>query len=106
MDITEFLLFVLTSILGGMLLCGAKDLIIIIVSPESFSLSILSMILVNLSAITQTSTKCMLAYSSISQIRYVIIGIIVGDSYDGYASMITYMMFYISMKLGTFSCIV
>ncbi|KAF3792573.1 NAD(P)H-quinone oxidoreductase subunit 2 B [Nymphaea thermarum] len=39
-----------------------------------------------------TSMKSMLAYSSISQI--------------GYASMITYMLFYISMNLGTFACIV
>ncbi|KAF3615297.1 NAD(P)H-quinone oxidoreductase subunit 2 B, chloroplastic [Capsicum annuum] len=69
-------------------------------------LAILSMILGNLIAITQTSMKRMLAYSSIGQIGYVIIGIIVGDSNDGYASMITYMMFYISMNLGTFDCIV
>ena len=62
-------------------------------------LAILSMILGNIIAITQTSMKRMLAYSSIGQIGYVIIGIIV-------ASMITYMLFYISMNLGTFACIV
>nr|QJS52404.1 NADH-plastoquinone oxidoreductase subunit 2 [Hovenia dulcis]QJS52405.1 NADH-plastoquinone oxidoreductase subunit 2 [Hovenia dulcis]QRG30819.1 NADH-plastoquinone oxidoreductase subunit 2 [Hovenia acerba]QRG30835.1 NADH-plastoquinone oxidoreductase subunit 2 [Hovenia acerba] len=69
-------------------------------------LAIFSMILGNLIAITQTSMKRMLAYSSIGQIGYVIIGIIVGDSNGGYASMITYMLFYISMNLGTFACIV
>nr|YP_009751866.1 NADH dehydrogenase subunit B [Indofevillea khasiana]YP_009751881.1 NADH dehydrogenase subunit B [Indofevillea khasiana]QIT04599.1 NADH dehydrogenase subunit B [Indofevillea khasiana]QIT04614.1 NADH dehydrogenase subunit B [Indofevillea khasiana]QJS52317.1 NADH-plastoquinone oxidoreductase subunit 2 [Indofevillea khasiana]QJS52318.1 NADH-plastoquinone oxidoreductase subunit 2 [Indofevillea khasiana] len=69
-------------------------------------LAILSMILGNLIAITQTSMKRMLAYSSIGQIGYVIIGIIVGDSNGGYASMITYMLFYISMNLGTFARIV
>nr|QVL27403.1 NADH-plastoquinone oxidoreductase subunit 2 [Vitex yunnanensis]QVL27404.1 NADH-plastoquinone oxidoreductase subunit 2 [Vitex yunnanensis] len=69
-------------------------------------LAILSMILGNIIAITQTSMKRMLAYSSIGQIGYVIIGIIVGDSNDGYASMIAYMLFYISMNLGTFACIV
>nr|AIJ28222.1 NADH-plastoquinone oxidoreductase subunit 2 [Trifolium occidentale] len=69
-------------------------------------LAILSMILGNLIAITQTSIKRMLAYSSIGQMGYVIIGIIVGDSNGGYASMITYMLFYISMNLGTFACIV
>nr|YP_010173620.1 NADH dehydrogenase subunit 2 [Medicago arabica]QSJ48860.1 NADH dehydrogenase subunit 2 [Medicago arabica]UGK72969.1 NADH-plastoquinone oxidoreductase subunit 2 [Medicago arabica]UZC30244.1 NADH-plastoquinone oxidoreductase subunit 2 [Medicago arabica]UZC30320.1 NADH-plastoquinone oxidoreductase subunit 2 [Medicago arabica] len=69
-------------------------------------LAILSMLLGNLIAITQTSMKRMLAYSSIGQIGYVIIGIIVGDSNGGYASMITYMLFYISMNLGTFACIV
>ena len=69
-------------------------------------LAILSMILGNLIAITQTSMKRMLAYSSIGKIGYVIIGIIAGDSNDGYASMITYMLFYIAMNLGTFACIV
>nr|QFQ44987.1 NADH-plastoquinone oxidoreductase subunit 2 [Phyllagathis calisaurea] len=69
-------------------------------------LAILSMILGNLIAITQTSMKRMLAYSSIGQIGYVIIGIIVGDSNGGYASMITYTLFYISMNLGTCACIV
>nr|YP_010040462.1 NADH-plastoquinone oxidoreductase subunit 2 [Sedum emarginatum]YP_010040477.1 NADH-plastoquinone oxidoreductase subunit 2 [Sedum emarginatum]QOZ39844.1 NADH-plastoquinone oxidoreductase subunit 2 [Sedum emarginatum]QOZ39859.1 NADH-plastoquinone oxidoreductase subunit 2 [Sedum emarginatum] len=69
-------------------------------------LAILSMILGNLIAITQTSMKRMLAYSSIGQIGYIILGIIVGDSNGGYASMITYMLFYISMNLGTFACIV
>nr|AEK71424.1 NADH-plastoquinone oxidoreductase subunit 2 [Albizia julibrissin] len=74
--------------------------------PFYFSSNILSMILGNLIAITQTSMKRMLAYSSIGQIGYVIIGISVGDSNGGYASMITYMLFYISMNLGTFACIV
>ncbi|KAL3613244.1 NAD(P)H-quinone oxidoreductase subunit 2 A, chloroplastic [Castilleja foliolosa] len=69
-------------------------------------LAILSMIFGNIIAITQTSMKRMLSYYSIGQIGYVIIGIIVGDSNDGYASMITYMLFYISMNLGTFACIV
>nr|QHE64009.1 NADH-plastoquinone oxidoreductase subunit 2 [Glechoma longituba]QHE64010.1 NADH-plastoquinone oxidoreductase subunit 2 [Glechoma longituba]QUE26815.1 NADH-plastoquinone oxidoreductase subunit 2 [Glechoma longituba]QUE26835.1 NADH dehydrogenase subunit 2 [Glechoma longituba] len=69
-------------------------------------LAILSMILGNIIAITQTSMKRMLAYSSIGQIGYVIIGIIVGDSNNGYASMITYMLFYISMNVGAFACIV
>ncbi|CAN6873048.1 unnamed protein product [Brassica oleracea] len=69
-------------------------------------LAILSMILGNLIAITQTSMKRMLAYSSIGQIGYVIIGIIVGDSNGGYASMITYMLLYISMNLGIFACII
>ncbi|KAM3323423.1 hypothetical protein P3S67_004574 [Capsicum chacoense] len=52
-------------------------------------LVILSMILENLIAITQTSMKRMLAYLFIGQIGYVTIGIIVEDSNGGYASMIT-----------------
>ncbi|GFP97635.1 NAD(P)H-quinone oxidoreductase subunit 2 b chloroplastic [Phtheirospermum japonicum] len=53
----------------------------------------------NIIAIIQTSMKHMLVYSFIGQIGYVIIRIIVGDSNDGYASMITYMLFYISMNV-------
>ncbi|KAJ6948708.1 hypothetical protein NC651_002889 [Populus alba x Populus x berolinensis] len=64
------------------------------------------MIVGNLIAITQSSMKRMLAYLSIGQIGHVIIEKIVGDSNGGYASMITYMIFYISMNLGTFACIV
>jgi len=64
-----------------------------------------SMILGNLVAITQTSMKRMLAYSSISQIGYLIIGIITGE-FNGYASMIVYLLFYIFMNLGTFACII
>ncbi|KAL4188492.1 hypothetical protein AMTRI_Chr08g202610 [Amborella trichopoda] len=45
-------------------------------------------------------------YMSIGQIGYVIIGRIVGDSNDRYASMITYTLLYISMNLGTFARIV
>nr|YP_009579035.1 NADH-plastoquinone oxidoreductase subunit 2 [Taxus floridana]QBK35031.1 NADH-plastoquinone oxidoreductase subunit 2 [Taxus floridana]QBK35521.1 NADH-plastoquinone oxidoreductase subunit 2 [Taxus floridana]QBK36015.1 NADH-plastoquinone oxidoreductase subunit 2 [Taxus floridana] len=69
-------------------------------------LAIISMILGNLIAITQTSIKRMLAYSSIGQIGYILIGIIDRDSNNGYASMITYIIFYIFMNIGTFSCIV
>jgi len=62
------------------------------------------MILRNLIAIAQRSMKHMLAYSSIGQIECVIIGIIVGYSNVGYATMVTYMLFYI--RLRTFGCIV
>nr|YP_010917687.1 NADH-plastoquinone oxidoreductase subunit 2 [Encalypta ciliata]UVG41273.1 NADH-plastoquinone oxidoreductase subunit 2 [Encalypta ciliata] len=68
-------------------------------------LAICSMIVGNLVAITQTSMKRMLAYSSISQIGYLMIGIITGD-FNGYTSMIVYLLFYIFMNLGTFACII
>ncbi|KAG6621037.1 hypothetical protein I3842_Q035100 [Carya illinoinensis] len=53
-------------------------------------LAILSMIFGNLIAITQTSMKRMLAYSSIGQIGYVIIGIIVGDSNGTFACIVSF----------------
>nr|YP_010716167.1 NADH dehydrogenase subunit 2 [Crepidomanes latealatum]YP_010716185.1 NADH dehydrogenase subunit 2 [Crepidomanes latealatum]WDE75903.1 NADH dehydrogenase subunit 2 [Crepidomanes latealatum]WDE75921.1 NADH dehydrogenase subunit 2 [Crepidomanes latealatum] len=68
-------------------------------------LAILSMILGNLIAVTQISMKRMLAYSSISQIGYIMIGVLAADPDNGYASMITYTFLYIFMNLGTFACI-
>ncbi|MFQ6628824.1 hypothetical protein Gotur_007818 [Gossypium turneri] len=38
MTIVEFMLFVLTTTLGGMFLCSINDLITIFVAPECFSL--------------------------------------------------------------------
>nr|WGO59934.1 NADH-plastoquinone oxidoreductase subunit 2 [Aneura maxima]WGO60020.1 NADH-plastoquinone oxidoreductase subunit 2 [Aneura maxima] len=68
-------------------------------------LAISSMLMGNLVAITQTSMKRMLAYSPISQMGYIIIGLITGNS-DGYTSMIVYIFFYIFMSLGTFACVI
>nr|YP_009033735.1 subunit 2 of NADH-plastoquinone oxidoreductase [Roya anglica]YP_009256897.1 subunit 2 of NADH-plastoquinone oxidoreductase [Roya obtusa]AHZ11118.1 subunit 2 of NADH-plastoquinone oxidoreductase [Roya anglica]ANI25926.1 subunit 2 of NADH-plastoquinone oxidoreductase [Roya obtusa] len=68
-------------------------------------LAVLSMIIGNLIAVTQTSIKRMLAYSSISQAGYLIIGIVAGTS-DGYASIITYLITYMFMNLGAFACVI
>jgi NAD(P)H-quinone oxidoreductase subunit 2 len=64
-------------------------------------LGILSMILGNVVAIAQTSMKRMLAYSSIAQAGYVMIGLAIGTP-DGYASMIYYMLIYLFMNMGAF----
>nr|YP_009547186.1 NADH dehydrogenase subunit 2 [Pentagramma triangularis]AYW14842.1 NADH dehydrogenase subunit 2 [Pentagramma triangularis] len=66
-------------------------------------LATFSMILGNLIAVTQRSIKRMLAYPSISQIGYIMIGVLAADSGNGYASMITYTFIYIFMNLGTFA---
>lgn len=84
--------------------------IIFVFSPNEWRLlleilAILSMLLGNLVAITQTNIKRMLAYSSISQIGYIIIGLIV-NNLNGYNSMIIYTFFYIFMNLGTFGCVI
>nr|YP_009427629.1 NADH-plastoquinone oxidoreductase subunit 2 [Woodsia polystichoides]ASU96396.1 NADH-plastoquinone oxidoreductase subunit 2 [Woodsia polystichoides] len=62
-----------------------------------------SLILGNLIAVTQISMKRMLAYPSISQIGYIMIGVLAADPENGYASMITYTFIYILMNLGTFA---
>nr|YP_009425877.1 NADH-plastoquinone oxidoreductase subunit 2 [Deparia pycnosora]ASU94644.1 NADH-plastoquinone oxidoreductase subunit 2 [Deparia pycnosora] len=62
-----------------------------------------SMILGNLIAVTQISMKRMLAYPPISQIGYIMIGVLAADPENGYASMITHTFIYILMNLGTFA---
>ncbi|WAL58329.1 NAD(P)H-quinone oxidoreductase subunit N [Thermocoleostomius sinensis] len=69
------------------------------------ALAILSMILGNVVALAQTSMKRMLAYSSIAQAGFVMIGLIVGTE-AGYASMVFYLLVYLFMNLGGFACVI
>jgi NAD(P)H-quinone oxidoreductase subunit 2 len=69
------------------------------------ALAILSMILGNVVALAQTSMKRMLAYSSIAQAGFVMIGLIAGTD-DGYSSMIFYLLIYLFMNLGAFACVI
>lgn len=99
-----------TSKIAGLALATRILNILFVFSPNEWKifleiLAILSMILGNLVAITQTSMKRMLAYSSISQIGYILIGLITSDL-KGYTSMTIYVFFYIFMNLGTFACII
>ncbi|MEM6425783.1 MAG: NAD(P)H-quinone oxidoreductase subunit N [Cyanobacteria bacterium P01_H01_bin.119] len=69
------------------------------------ALAILSMVLGNVVALAQTSMKRMLAYSSIGQAGFVMIGLIVGTD-AGYASMVFYLLIYLFMNLGGFTCVI
>ncbi|BFM40793.1 NAD(P)H-quinone oxidoreductase subunit N [Synechocystis sp. LKSZ1] len=69
------------------------------------ALAILSMLLGNVVALAQTSMKRMLAYSSIGQAGFVMIGLIAGTD-EGYASMVFYLLIYLFMNLGAFTCII
>ena len=64
------------------------------------ALAILSMVLGNVVALAQTSMKRMLAYSSIAQAGFVMIGLIIGTD-AGYASMIFYLLVYLSEQALT-----
>jgi len=68
-------------------------------------LAVLSMVLGNVVALAQTSMKRMLAYSSIGQAGFVMIGLVCGTE-EGYASMVLYMAAYLFMNLGAFACII
>ena len=69
------------------------------------TLAVLSMILGNAVALAQTSMKRMLAYSSIAQAGFVMIGLIAGTE-PGYASMVFYLLIYLFMNLGAFTCVI
>ncbi|WP_008314275.1 NAD(P)H-quinone oxidoreductase subunit N [Leptolyngbya sp. PCC 6406] len=69
------------------------------------ALAILSMVLGNVVALAQTSMKRMLAYSSIAQAGFVMIGLIIGTD-AGYASMVFYLLIYLFMNLGGFTCVI
>ncbi|MCT7972350.1 NAD(P)H-quinone oxidoreductase subunit N [Laspinema olomoucense] len=69
------------------------------------ALAILSMVLGNVVALAQTSLKRMLAYSSIGQAGFVMIGLIANTD-AGYASMIFYLLVYLFMNLGAFTCLI
>jgi NAD(P)H-quinone oxidoreductase subunit 2 len=68
-------------------------------------LALLSMVLGNVVALAQTSMKRMLAYSSIGQAGFVMIGMVCGTE-DGFAAMVLYMAAYLFMNLGAFACII
>ena len=68
-------------------------------------LAVLSMVLGNVVALAQTSMKRMLAYSSIGQAGFVMIGLVCGTA-DGFAAMVLYLAAYLFMNLGAFACII
>jgi NAD(P)H-quinone oxidoreductase subunit 2 len=69
------------------------------------ALAVLSMVLGNVVALAQTSMKRLLAYSSIGQAGFVMIGLIVGTQ-AGYSSMLFYLLIYLFMNLGGFACVI
>ncbi len=68
-------------------------------------LSILTMGVGNIVALSQTNIKRMLAYSSIAHAGYALLGIIAANN-DGLASMMNYLMIYAFMNIGAFAVII
>ena len=67
-------------------------------------ISIASMVLGAFAAINQTNIKRMMAYSSIGNVGYVLIGLVVADE-AGIRGVLIYMAIYLFMTLGAFTCI-
>jgi NADH-quinone oxidoreductase subunit N len=75
-------------------------------------LSVLSMAIGNLAAIAQTNLKRMLAYSAISHMGFMLLGIVTGVvsgdaryALNAYSSAMFYVIAYVLMSLGTFGMI-
>jgi NADH-quinone oxidoreductase subunit N len=68
-------------------------------------LSIATMTIGNVAAVTQTNVKRMLAYSSIAHAGYVLMGIVAGTS-RGITATLVYLMIYSFMQLGAFAIVV
>ncbi|MEK6706540.1 MAG: NADH-quinone oxidoreductase subunit N [Bdellovibrionota bacterium] len=65
--------------------------------------AVLTMVVGNLIALTQTNLKRLLAYSSIAHSGYILIGILSGaQSEEGYSSVVMYLVSYIVMNMGAF----
>ena len=70
-----------------------------------YVLSVVTMTVGNIAALTQTNIKRMLAYSSIAHAGYVLIGIVAGTT-RGVTAALVYMMVYAFMQLGAFAVVV
>jgi NADH-quinone oxidoreductase subunit N len=68
-------------------------------------LSVLSIALGNLVAIVQTNIKRMLAYSTISHVGFLLLGILAGSP-EGYAAAMFYAIVYVLMAVGAFGMVI
>ncbi len=68
-------------------------------------MAVLSLAIGNLAAIMQTNIKRMLAYSTISHMGFLLLGVLTGD-FSGYTSALYYVITYVIMSLGAFGLVV
>jgi NADH-quinone oxidoreductase subunit N len=67
-------------------------------------MAVLSLAIGNITAIAQTNLKRMLAYSTISHMGFLLLGILAGDLI-GYSTAMFYVVVYVLMNLGSFGMI-
>ena len=74
-------------------------------APLLLGLTVVTMTLGNLVALVQRNVKRMLAYSTIAQVGYLLIGLSVHTSL-GREALLFYLVAYLFMNLGMFACVV
>ena len=73
--------------------------------PLILALTLVTMTFGNLAALTQTNVKRLLAYSTIGQVGYLLIGFAVGTP-EGFSGILFYLVAYLFMNVGAFACVV
>lgn len=86
---------VVIEMFGGQLLAWQQIVIFI---------ALASIVVGALGAIGQTSLKRILAYSSINNVGFILIGLAAGTA-DGVAAMLVYLAIYVAMTIGSFACL-
>jgi NADH-quinone oxidoreductase subunit N len=64
-------------------------------------MAVLSLVIGNITAIVQTNLKRMLAYSTISHMGFVLLGVLAGDE-NGFSAAMFYVVVYVLTNLGAF----
>ena len=67
--------------------------------------AVASMTIGNFGAITQNNVKRLLAYSSISHVGYMLLGLVAGTP-DGYKGIAIYLLVYVFMNTGAFAIVI
>ncbi len=70
-----------------------------------YALSVVTMTVGNIAALTQSNIKRLLAYSSIAHAGYLLIGVVAGSS-RGVTAVLIYLFIYAFMQLGAFAVVV
>ena len=92
-----FIIRLLAQALGGENLVAEWQQMLVV-------MAVLSLVIGNVTAIAQTNLKRMLAYSTISHMGFVLLGILAADIV-GYSAAMFYVVVYVIMNLGTFGMI-
>ena len=91
-------IFVRASIIAFPAIVSQSQQIVVFVAIASMALG-------SFAAIGQTNIKRLMAYSSIGNMGYALIGLAAGTA-DGVQGVLVYMAIYVAMTLGTFACII
>jgi NADH-quinone oxidoreductase subunit N len=101
--VTAFLSVAPKAAAFGALLRALPDMGALGVAPAVGFLAVLTMTVGNAGALRQTNVKRLLGYSSIAQMGYVLMGVVVGGK-AGVQGVLTYVLAYVFMNLGAFAC--